>query len=257
MALRVAAVQHDICWEDRDATLARLTPSVADAVGQGASLVVLPETFAVGFSMDTDRTAEPVDGPTSSWLSDQAGAHGAWVAGSVPELRPGHDRPHNVLVLAGPAGERVRYAKRHPFTYGKEDEHFARGDELVTADVGGVRVSLAVCYDLRFADQLWSQAPDTDAYLVVSNWPAKRQAHWRALLVARAIENQAYVVGVNRVGTGGDGVEHAGGSCIVDPLGQLVADATEPGAEVTLLADVDPDVVASTRARFPFLQDRG
>jgi predicted amidohydrolase len=257
MALRVAAVQHDICWEDRDATLDRLTPVVADAVGQGAGLVVLPETFAVGFSMDTDRTAEPVDGPTSSWLSDQAAAHGVWMAGSVPELRPGHDRPHNVLVLAGPAGERVRYAKRHPFTYGKEDEHFARGDELVTVDVEGVRVSPAVCYDLRFADQLWSQAADTDAYLVVANWPAKRQAHWRALLVARAIENQAYVVGVNRVGTGGDGVEHAGGSCIVDPLGELVADATEPNAEVTLLADLDPEVVASTRAHFPFLQDRG
>jgi predicted amidohydrolase len=256
MVLRVAAVQHDVCWEDRDATLGRLTPMVAEAVGAGAGLVVLPETFAVGFSMRTDRTAEPVDGPTTAWLSHQAEAHGVWVGGSVPELRPGHDKPHNVFVLAGPGGERVRYAKRHPFTYGNEHEVFASGDELITTEVGGVRLSLAVCYDLRFGDQLWDQAAATDAYLVVASWPAKRQAHWRALLVARAIENQAYVVGVNRVGTGGDGVAHTGGSCIIDPLGEVVADATEPGAEVTLLADLDPEVVAATRARFPFLQDR-
>jgi predicted amidohydrolase len=256
MTLRVAALQHDIAWEDRATTLARLAPMVADAVGTGARLVVLPEMFAVGFSMRTDRTAEPVDGPTSTWLADQAVAHGAWLAGSVPEQAEGDDRPRNVLVLAGPDGRRVRYAKRHPFSYGGEHEHFASGDDLVTVDVEGVRVSLAVCYDLRFADQFWAQGPTTDCFLVVANWPAKRTAHWRALLVARAIENQAYVVGVNRVGTAGDGTQHTGHSCIVDPLGELVADATGPDVEVTLLADVDPEVVVATRARFPFLADR-
>ncbi len=256
MTRRVAAVQHDICWEDRDATLDKLTPIVADAVGEGAGLVVLSETFAVGFSMRTDLIAEAVDGPTSSWLSDQAEAHGVWLAGSVPERAEGAALPQNVLVLCGPAGERVRYAKRHPFTYGHEDDAFVRGDDVVTVEVDGVRVSPVVCYDLRFADQLWAQGPTTDCFVVVANWPAARQAHWRALLVARAIENQCYVVGVNRVGTAGDGTAHIGGSCIVDPLGQLVADATEPDREVTLLADVDPAVVAATRARWPFLADR-
>jgi predicted amidohydrolase len=256
MTLRVAALQHDIAWEDRATTLARLAPMVADAVGAGAGLVVLPEMFAVGFSMRTDVTAEPVDGPTAAWLGDQAQAHGVWLAGSVPERAEGDDLPHNVLVVAGPDGQRVRYAKRHPFSYGGETEHFAAGDDLVTLDIEGVRVSLAVCYDLRFADQFWAQGPTTDCFLVVANWPAKRTAHWRALLVARAIENQAYVVGVNRVGTAGDGTEHTGGSCVVDPLGVLVADATEPGVETTLLADIDPEVVAATRARFPFLADR-
>jgi predicted amidohydrolase len=256
MVLRVAALQHDIAWEDREATFAHLAPLVAEAIGAGARLVVLSETFAVGFSMRTDLTAEAVDGPTAAWLADQATAHGAWVAGSVPERAEGAEHPRNVLVLCGPGGERVRYAKRHPFTYGREDEAYDRGDELVTVDVEGVRVSLAVCYDLRFADQFWQQGPATDCFVVVANWPAARQAHWRALLVARAIENQAYVVGVNRVGTAGDGTEHTGGSCIVDPLGNLVADAVEPGAEVTLMADVDPEVVAATRARWPFLADR-
>jgi predicted amidohydrolase len=256
MALRVAALQHDIAWEDRATTLARLAPVVADVVGAGARLVVLPEMFAVGFSMRTDLTAEAVDGPTAAWLGDQAAAHGAWLAGSVPERADGDDLPRNVLVVAGPDGQRVRYAKRHPFSYGGEPEHFAAGQELVSVDIEGVRVSLAVCYDLRFADQFWEQGPTTDCFLVVANWPAKRMAHWRALLVARAIENQAYVVGVNRVGTAGDGTGHTGGSCIVDPSGVLVADATEPGAEATLLADVDPEVVAATRSRFPFLDDR-
>lgn len=256
MALRVAAVQHDIAWEDRAATLARLEPVVAAAAAGGARLVVLTEMFAVGFSMRTEVTGEPTDGPTAGWLSAQAAAHGCWVAGSVPEVAPGADRPANVLVLAGPGGERVRYAKRHPFSYGGEPDHFAPGDELVTVVVDGVRVSLAVCYDLRFADQFWQQGPGTDCFVVVANWPASRLAHWRALLVARAIENQAYVVGVNRVGTAGDGTGHAGGSCIVDPLGVLVADAGEAEVEVTLLADVDPEVVAATRARFPFLADR-
>ncbi len=252
--MRVAAIQHDIVWEDRDATLARLTPMVADAAGRGAELVLLPETFAVGFSMDTERTAEPVDGPTARWLGDQAAAHGLWIGGSLPERADGDELPHNVFVLAGPGGERHRYAKRHPFSYGHEDDHYARGDATITLDLGGLRLSPAVCYDLRFADQFWAQGPDTDCFVVVANWPSRRHAHWRALLVARAIENQAYVVGVNRAGTAGDGTEHSGGSCIIDPVGAVVAEAGPE--ETVLVAEVDPDLVAATRARFPFLADR-
>jgi predicted amidohydrolase len=254
MTLRVAAIQHDIVWEDRDATLGRLAPQVADAAGRGARLVLLPETFAIGFTMATDRLAEPVEGPTARWLGDQAAAHGLWIGGSVPERADGEDLPHNVFVLAGPAGERHRYAKRHPFTYGREHDHYAAGDATLTVELEGVRLSPAVCYDLRFGDQLWAQAPVTDCYAVVANWPAKRHAHWRALLVARAIENQAWVVGVNRSGTAGDGTEHAGGSIVVDPLGEVVAEAG--AGEEVLVADVDPEAVAATRARFPFLDDR-
>jgi predicted amidohydrolase len=120
--------------------------------------------------------------------------------------------------------------------------------------VGGVRCSLAVCYDLRFGDQFWAQAPTTDCYLVPANWPTPRHLHWRTLLLARAIENQAYVVGVNRAGTAGDGTRHSGGSCIIEPRGELLADAGE-GEEI-LVAEVDPEVVAATRQRFPFLADR-
>ena len=249
--MKVAAVQHDIAWEDRDATLARLDPLVEAAAADGARLVVLTEMFAVGFSMQPERVAEPPDGPTVAWLIDRAARHGVWLCGSVPTLDG--PRPRNVLVLAGPDRTVHRYAKIHPFTYSGEHEHYDAGTELVTVDVEGVRVSLFVCYDLRFADEFWGRALDTDVYVVVANWPAKRGHHWRSLLVARAIENQAYVVGCNRVGVG-DGIEYAGDSAIVDPLGEVLASSS--GVETILTAEVDPAVVASTRVRFPFLADR-
>lgn len=250
--MKVAAIQHDIVWEDRDATLARVEPMVAAAADDGARLLVLPEMFAVGFSMQPERVAEPPDGPTVTWLLDQAARRDVWLCGTVPEQGPS-GRPRNVAVLAGPDGTVHRYAKIHPFTYSGEHEHYDAGTELVTVDVEGLRVSLFVCYDLRFADEFWGLAPSTDLYLVPANWPASRGHHWRSLLVARAIENQAYVVGCNRVGTGGK-LDYAGDSCVLDPLAETLASAT--GTEAIVAADVDPAVVAETRARFPFLADR-
>jgi predicted amidohydrolase len=249
--VKVAAVQHDIVWEDRDATLAHVEPMVGDAVEQGAGLVVLTEMFAVGFSMEPERVVEPVDGPTTAWLVRQAAEHGVWIGGSVPQADGG--RPRNVFVLAGPDGAVHRYAKIHPFSYSGEHEHYDAGTELLTVPVGDLRVSPFVCYDLRFADEFWGQAPGTDLYLVVANWPAKRAAHWRSLLVARAIENQAYVVGCNRVGEGG-GLRYDGDSMIIDPWGEVLA--TAAATEAVLVADIDPAVVTATRERFPFRADR-
>ena len=253
MTIRVAAVQHDTVWEDPEANFARLAPMIAGAATAGAQLVVLTEMYATGFSMDADRIAEPFDGPSASFLVEQARLHQVWVCGSVPGRAPGADRPSNCLVLAGPDETVHRYAKIHPFTYAREHERYEAGDTHVTVDVEGVRVSLFVCYDLRFADEFWGLADRTDAYVVVANWPASRREHWRTLLRARAIENQAYVVGVNRVGSGG-GLEYAGDSAIVDPFGVVLAEAS--GSEAVLVADVDPDVVVATRERFPFLADR-
>jgi predicted amidohydrolase len=250
--MRVAAIQHDVVWEDRDATLRHVEPMVTSAVERGARLVVLPEMFAVGFSMEPERVAEPADGPTCEWLVKQAQDHGIWIGGSIPEL--GDDKPRNMFVLASPAGDVERYAKIHPFTYSGEHEHYAAGTEHVTVDVEGLRVSLFVCYDLRFGDEFWSLARDTDVYLVPANWPGKRGHHWRTLLLARAIENQAYVVGCNRVGRGG-ALDYDGDSCIVDPMGELL-DSASGGVEAIVIADVEPDVVRATRERFPFIADR-
>ena len=258
MALTIAGIQADLAWEDPPTNHARLAPRIATAAEGGADLVLLPEMFPCGFSMDTEKTGEPVDGPSTQFLVEQAAATGAWVGGSLPERRDGEPRPYNTFVLAGPDGTVHRYAKVHPFTYAGEDEHFAAGDQLVTVTIGDVRCSLFVCFDLRFADEFWQLADDTDCYLVPANWPAPRREHWTALLRARAIENQAYVVGLNRVGEGrrrdGGALPYAGDSMIVDPLGRVLVHAAE--VETTVQADVDPQVVADVRGRFPFLRDR-
>jgi predicted amidohydrolase len=251
--MKVAAIQHDIAWEDPPSTFARLDPMIDEAVGAGARLVVLTEMYSTGFSMQTEKIAEPVDGPSTEYLVDQARKHGVWVGASLPERPDGQALPFNRFVLAEPDGTAHRYAKIHPFSYAREHERFAAGAEHVTVDVEGVRASLFVCYDLRFADEFWALANDTDCYLVVANWPESRREHWRALLVARAIENQAYVVGVNRVGSGG-GLDYVGDSRIVDPLGEVLAEAVD--AETVLTADVDPARVAEVRTKFPFLADR-
>jgi len=251
--VKVAAVQHDIVWEDRDANFERLATLIEAAASGGARLVVLTEMFSTGFSMDVERVAELPGGPSGSFLASQARARGVWVCGSLAERPAPGARPFNQLVLAGPDGAMHRYAKIHPFGYGTEPDHYAAGDAFLTVEVEGVRCSFFVCYDLRFADEFWPLAPGTDCYVVVANWPRQRGAHWAALLRARAIENQAYVVGVNRVGTG-DGLTYAGDSVILDPLGEPVASAGD--TECVVAADVDPARVRAVREKFPFLRDR-
>ncbi len=254
--MRVAALQHDIVWEDPEANFARLAPQIAAAAATDARLVVLTEMYSTGFSMRTERTAEPVDGPSVAFLVEQAKTHDVWVCASLPEQPAEVDRPYNTCCLVAPDGTVHRYRKIHPFSYAGEHEHFAAGDEFVTVEVDGVRVTLFVCYDLRFADEFWATAQRTDCYLVPANWPAPRRRHWTALLDARAIENQAYVIGVNRVGEGGRSTKlsYAGDTRILDPLGEVRAAAA--GGEALLVTDIDADYVAEVRAQFPFLPDR-
>ncbi len=252
--MRVAAIQHDIVWEDPAATQQRVAPLVAQAVAGGARLVALTEMYSTGFSMEAERIAEEPGGPGEAFLVERAKADGVWMAASMPQRVPGVDRPQNVGLLVAPDGTVHRYAKIHPFSYAGEHEHYAPGRDTLTVEVDGVRVSLLICYDLRFADTFWALAADTDCYLVVANWPGARREHWRTLLAARAIENQAYVVGVNRVGADPLGRGHAGDSRIVDPAGRVLAEASH--VESVLVADVDPAVVAATRAEFPVLADR-
>jgi predicted amidohydrolase len=253
--MKVAAIQHDTVWEDPKANFEHLAPMIATAAQAGARLVVATEMYATGFSMNPEQVAEPADGPSTRFLVEQATEHGIWVCASLPELAAGATRPSNMLVLAAPNGSLHRYAKVHPFSYGREDEHYTAGDVtgVVTVDVDGVRVTPLICYDLRFAYLFWDAALTTDCYVVVANWPAARRSHWQALLRARAIENQAYVVAANRVGSGG-GLEYAGDSCIVDPLGEVLVQAA--GTETVLVADIDAATVSATRAKFPFLADR-
>ena len=256
--MRPAAIQMDMAWEDPQANYPRYAEWIRRAAAAGADLVVLPEMFPTGFSMASDKIAEEPDGPSTTFLVEQATAHGVHVCGSVAQVTPGFERPTNTLVLAGPGGVEARYHKIHPFSYSGEDRHYSGGHEFCTVTIAGVRTTFFVCYDLRFADEFWQLADDTDCYLVPANWPRPRRQHWTALLQARAIENQAYVVGLNRVGEGrrrdGGALPYAGDSMIVDPLGRVLVHAAE--VETTVTAEVDPAVVAEVRDRFPFLPDR-
>lgn len=254
MTLRIAAVQHDISWENPSATMASVRPLILDAAASGAELICLTEMWSCGFSMNTAVVAESAEGPTATFMHDIASETGCWIAGSVPQHTDGYDKPTNRFILAGPDGEDHRYSKTKPFSFAGETDHYAGGRPVPPIVVNGVRITPFICYDLRFADLFWHAAAHTDLYLVPANWPGVRREHWMALLRARAIENQAYVVGVNRVGSG-DGLDYTGDSRVIDPLGEIVAEA--PAGEVaTLRATIDPAHVVEVRDRFRFMADR-
>jgi omega-amidase len=255
--MKVAAIQHDIVWEDAERTRKNVAPLIAQAAVAGARLIVLTEMYATGFSMQPERIAEHPGGANEQFLVDQAREHGSYLVGSIAQWDRADGRARNVAVVAQPSGEVQRYAKIHPFSYAGEDKHYAPGTQFLTVDVvangESLRVSPFVCYDLRFADEFWARAELTDIYVVPANWPEPRREHWRTLLRARAIENQAYVVGVNRVGTVQND-HYVGDSAIVDPAGLVLAEASI--RETVLVADVTAERVANVRKRFPFLADR-
>ena len=249
--MRLALVQMDIAWEDVAENHRRASRHLESAKAGGARLAILPEMFSTGFSMDAARIAQPPGGPSERFLREEARRLGLWILASVPEQ--GEPAPRNMAMLVSPPGEVVRYAKIHPFSYAGEHRVYAAGDRVVTADVEGVRVTPLVCYDLRFPEPFRTAAADTDLFVVVANWPDQRREHWRALLRARAIEDQAYVAGVNRSGDG-NGLHYAGDSAVIAPLGETLVEADD--SEQVVFADVEPEVVRKLRARFPALEDR-
>lgn len=252
--LQIAGVQHRIQWESPADTFAAITPMIAGAAAGGAEFVALAEMFGSGFSMNTDAVAEPLEGPSLSFLVQQSATHDIWTCGSVPTNDPAFDRPVNRLHVVSPDGPQAHYDKIHPFSLGGEDKHYSAGTGFLKIEINGIRVSFFVCYDLRFADSFWDLALDTDLYVVVANWPAKRRLHWQTLLRARAIENLSYVLGVNRVGDDGNGFGHAGDSVLHSPLGETLASAAE--IQTVITGTVDPSVVSQVRQRFGFLNDR-
>ncbi len=259
--MRVVGVQHRIDWHDPSSTMARLTPLLEQSAAVGGDLICLTEMYSTGFSMDTDAVAEPVDGPSARFLAESArrlserSERSVHVAASVPTSDPAvADLPVNRLLVYGPSGLLGRYDKMHPFSLSGEDGHYAAGSRTRTVSIDGVRISFFVCFDLRFAYAFWDLAAESDLYVVVATWPAKRRLHWQTLLRARAIENLAYCLGVNRVGEDGNGFGHAGDTALYSPRGELLAGAAE--IETLVVGDVEPAEVARTRNRFGFLADR-
>ncbi len=250
--MKVGLIQHDIVWEDAAATREHVRPMIAKAAAEGARVIVLAEMFATGFSMHPERIAEDEGGESEQFLLAQAAEHDAYLIGSLAQRGP-DGRYRNNAVVAAPDGTVHRYAKIHPFGYAREDEHYTAGTDHLTLEIDSLRMSVFVCYDLRFADEFWVLAEQTDAYVVVANWPQARSAHWRALLPARAIENQAYVIAVNRVGDA-DGLAHQGDSALIDPLGNYVVQS--PPGEAVTVGEIDAATVTRTRSTLPFLRDR-
>jgi len=253
--LRAALGEYDTGWHDPEASIRRAHDVIAGAARLRARLVVLPEMCSTGFTMEGNRWAEPLsaDQGASGALAAAAREYRVWVlAGlAVREISPA--RLVNAAVLFDPAGTIATiYRKQRLFTYAGEHEVYAQGDSPVVVNIEGARVGLFICFDLRFPELFRAVAPDVDAILLAANWPERRRAHWDVLTRARAIENQCYVVAVNRTGVG-DGVEYDGGSVAYDPWGEPLG--IGGGVNAPRVVDIDPARVKLVRARYPFLRE--
>ena len=244
-----ALLQTHTHWHDPAANQALFDGLMNDARGD-VDVFVLPEMFASGFTMAPQEVAEPMNGPTHRWMQQQAAARDAVVCGSLSMAV--QDRFVNRFLWVQPDGTTTHYDKRHCFRMAGEHEHYASGEEQVCIEHADFSIMPAVCYDLRFP--VWLRAAArSDLLLLVANWPARRAAAWRALLQARAIENQCYVIGVNILGTDGAGVDYAGDTSVFDPLGKPVLTAgSAPGV---YRVAIDTARVRAVRESFPVWQD--
>jgi predicted amidohydrolase len=249
--LRVALGEYDSRWQDREESLDRAAVCVERAAANGARLVVLPEMCATGFTMEPEKYAEAIDGPTFARLSTIAAVNEVHLlAGVAMQEAVGYQ---NVAVMFNTAGSLVAsYAKQRLFRHGGEHEHYVAGRTNEVIDVEGVRISPFICYDLRFPELFRAVAPWTDVIAVLANWPAVRRAHWDALLPARAIENLSYVIGVNRTGNG-NGTAYDGGSAAYDPWGVRADKRTAVASPA--IVDVSTAQVKEIRSKYPFLDD--
>lgn len=243
--LRVTVIQSALAWQDPAANRHRMATHFRGLVGH-TDLVVLPEMFSTGFTMDADAMAETMDGPTVGWMREEAAALGCVITGSLIVREDG--RHFNRLVWARPDGTLAHYDKRHLFRMAQEQHHYAAGERRLVVELKGWRICPLVCYDLRFP--VWSRnRGDYDLLVYVANWPARRAHAWSSLLRARAIENLSYVVGVNRIGTDGNGASYAGDSVVLDCLGRSLS--SEGGGDRVETTVLDLESLRTWRESFP------
>lgn len=247
--LQVALVQAELRWQAPEANRAHLAELMDER--PGADLFVLPETFTTGFLGDAESRAEAFDGPTLRWMREQAEARSAAITGSIAVSDESGLR-RNRMVFMPPNGEVAWYDKRHLFAYGGEDQRYRAGKTPTVVEWQGWRIDLQICYDLRFP--VWCRNDrDFDLQLFVANWPTPRVAVWRLLLRARAVENQAFVIGVNRTGLDGHGVAYPGCSSAWDGGGQCLVELND--AESTDVVTLDRGALTDLRTKLPFLRD--
>ncbi|HEY0940476.1 MAG TPA: amidohydrolase [Steroidobacter sp.] len=247
--LNVTLVQADLAWHDPEANRRRLQEHFA-ALGSQTDLIVLPEMFTTGFTMEASSVAEAADGPSVAWLREQAARLGAVITGSI--VTKEGDKYYNRLVWMRPDGTYESYDKRHLFRMAHEQDHYSAGSRRPIVELKGWKVLPLICYDLRFP--VWSRnriggGEAYDVLLYVANWPDRRRHAWQTLLMARAIENLSYCIGVNRVGEDGIGINYAGDSAAIDFLGQPMTQPSEQ--EFVATVTLHKAALDGFRAKFP------
>jgi len=257
--LTITGIQSTLHWEDKKANLQMFEEKIF-SISKPTEIVVLPEMFSTGFSMQPEKLAETMNGETVQWMKQIASKKKVILTGSVIIEENGNY--HNRLVWVLPNGQVGYYDKRHLFAYADEDEHYTPGEKRLIASVKGWKINLLVCYDLRFP--VWSRqspppsgevgrGPEFDVLIYVANWPERRVHAWTTLLRARAIENQCYVVGVNRTGDDGNKIHYTGESMAIDPMGEILYHKKDE--EDLFTVTLDRSVLEKTREKFPFWKD--
>jgi predicted amidohydrolase len=251
--LKVSLIQSNLHWENKQANLSMFEEKIM-AIKDSSHLVVLPEMFSTGFSMKPAALAEKMDGPTVEWMKRIAATQKIILTGSV--IIEENNHYYNRLLWVLPNGVIGSYDKRHRFAFAGEDQFYTAGSKRLITSVNGWKINTQVCYDLRFpvwARQASEAEPEYDVLLYVANWPARRSHAWKSLLIARAIENQCYVIGVNRVGNDGNDIEHSGDSMLIDPLGEVLY--TSSNMESIFNHELSKEKLTEIRTRFPFWKD--
>jgi omega-amidase len=249
--LTISAIQTHLHWEDKNANLKMFEEKIFSIPGK-TEIVILPEMFSTGFSMRPEGLAEKMDGPTMAWMKKIAGLRSIILTGSLIIEDKGNY--YNRLIWMLPDGTYGQYDKRHLFAYGGENRKYSPGSSRLIASVKGWKILLQVCYDLRFP--VWSRLSSQGEYdllINVANWPERRSGAWKILLQARAIENQCYVAGLNRVGLDGNQIAHSGDSMIVDPVGEILDHRSRDEAILTSI--LQKEHVEEVRMKFPFWKD--
>ena len=251
--MKIALAQTNIIWNDPEKNLENYRFFINQAHASGVELLVFPEMFNTGFSFPTGKIARQAQKLGCEFLEESALQSGMYVAASMPKVIEKDDRPFNTLYLYGSQGCVGEYSKIHLISALNEDKVYQSGNLQFTVRLNEFRISFFICYDLRFPQVFSTIAEKTDLYVIVANWPSSRKTHWEVLLAARAIENQAFVAGVNRIGHGG-GLDFDGGSRIISPMGELIE--CGGNTQQLLVADLDIDDVLLWRKNFRCLKDK-
>jgi predicted amidohydrolase len=248
--LKITTFQSYLFWENIDKNLQNLGLRLS-SIREKTDLIILPEMFSTGFSMNPSKLAEEMGGKTMQWMLEQARRFDCVVTGSI--IIKEENKNYNRLIWMRPDGTYEYYDKRHLFGLGEEDQHYTAGIKKLFVELKGWKICPVICYDLRFPVWLRNTNQDYDMLLIVANWPERRSLHWRSLIPARAIENQAFVVAVNRVGHDGNEVYHSGDSMCIDPNGKVIY--YKPNDEDLYTFSINKEDVTEARASFPFLKD--